>query len=278
MKDNGASEPSRTISRDGVMLKRNEGNEGEEDIDALELMRRALQLGIDVGEHGHIEGVGWVNVELRSIMAKAERIGIVDEVREKYKEGKQKGAAKRSRFLGGQGTAGASVPRGPSMPRPPELEPSRRTINRPRGFVERIPAEEGLRSTINVMTFTARNPEMKKDVNGLLASVFDLQENLMDIEDEESQRDTFGKCADLLTGMGWVSDCSLAYLGSQRAVVILKSNIAGAFGQSDEPVCQPICNLLETVGRKLFGRSVLVTEIECASQGKPACRFEIHIR
>ena len=257
------------------MLKRIEDNEDEEDIDALELMRKALQLGMDVGEHGHIEGVGWVNVELRSIMAKAEKIGIPDEVRQKYKEGKQKGAAKRSRFVGGQSVAGVGMPRGPSMPRPPGLEPSRRTMNRPRGFVERIPPEEGFRSTINVMMSAADNPEMKKDVNGLLAGVFDLQENLLDIEDEENQRDTFNKCADLLTDMGWIRDCNLAFLGPQRAVVILKSNIAGALGQSDEPVCQPICNLLETVGRKLFGRSVVVTEIECASQGKPACRFEI---
>ena len=256
-------------------MKRDEGNEGEDDIDALELLRRAVQLGIDVGEHGHIEGVGWVNIELRSIIAKAEKIGIVDEVKQKYREGKQKGAAKRSRYLGGQGAAGASVPRGPSMPRPPELEPSRRTITRPRGFVERIPPEEGLRSTINVMMISARNPEMKKDVNGLMAGLFDLQENLMDIEEEDNQRDTFNRCADLLTGMGWIRDCNLAYMGRQRAVVILKSNIAGAFGHSDEPVCQPICNLLETVGRKVFGRSVLVTEIECASQGKTACRFEI---
>ena len=260
------------------MPRRSGDNEDKDDIDALELMRKALQLGMDVGEHGHIEGVGWVNTELRSIIARAEKIGILEEVREKYREGKQRGAARRSGVIGGQGIGRESMPRGPPMPRPPELEPSRRILDRPRNFVERIPPEEGLRSTINVIKLVASNPEVKKDVNGFMAGVLDLQENLMDIKDAEDKRVTFNRCADFLTGMGWIEGCNLAYLDQQRAIVILKSKIAMGLGYSDEPVCQPICNLLETAGRKTFGRPVVVTEIECVAQGKAACRFEIALR
>ena len=251
-------------------------NDGKGNVDASELMKKAFQLGMDVGEHGHIESVGWVNLELRSIMSKAERIGIADEARQKYKEGKRRGAARRSSHVGGHGASKADLPAGPAA-RIREKEPVRKAPGSGSSFVERISPEEGLKSTINVMKFTATNPEVKKDLNGLFAGIFDLQEKLLDIVEEPEQRKTFMKCLEFLMEVGWIENCDLTYFDKQKAVVTLQSTtaIARAFGHSDDPICQPICNLLETVGRKTFRKSVIVTELECVAQGKAACKFEI---
>lgn len=250
------------------------------DIDAIELKRKAFKLGIDVGENGHIESVGWVNLELRSITAKAERIGILDDVRQKYKEGKRRGIANRSTHVTGQGVVKPDARQGLTPPKARDREPARRTAGGSSSFVERISPEEGLKSTINVIKFTADNPEVKKDLNGLFAGIFDLQEKLLDIKEEADQRETFNKCLKFLTEVGWIENSNLTHFDQQLAVVTLRSTtaIARAFGHSDEPICQPICNLLETVGRKTFRKSVIVTEIECVAQGKPACKFEISPR
>ena len=80
--------------------------------------------------------------------------------------------------------------------------------------------------------------------------------------------------------VGYIEHHSLASFDLAKAVVTLNSvtAIAKAFGKADEPLCQPICNLLETVGRKTFKVSVVVVEIECVAQGRPACRFEVSPR
>ncbi|UCE80537.1 MAG: hypothetical protein JSV94_05105 [Methanobacteriota archaeon] len=256
---------------------RGEDNRG--DIDATDLRRRAFELGVDVGENGHIESVGWVNLELRSIMAKAEQIGILEEVQKKYMEGKKSGVARRSKYVMGQGggKADSSLRIAPRML---DKKPARRTSGGSSGFVERISPEEGLKSTINVIKFTADKPEVKKDLNGLFAGIFDLQERLLDIQEDPDQRKTFNKCLEFLTEVGWIENSDLTHFDQHRAVVKLLSTtaIARAFGHSDDPVCQPICNLFETVGRKTFRKSVIVTELECVAQGRSACKFEISPR
>lgn len=271
---NPARRRAARYTRDECMFKR---QSGKDDANASELMRKALQLGIDVGENGHIESVGWVNLELRSLMAKAERIGALDEVKQKYREGKQRGVARRSRHVTGSGAAKAEKMRAPPAYSKTAKEPARRPMRSSNGFVERITPEEGLKSTINVMKFTAANPEVKKDLNGLFAGIFDLQEKLLDIKEDKDQKETFRKCLKFLTEVGWIENSDLTYFDQERAVVTLRSTtaIAREFGHSDDPICQPICNLLETVGRKTFGKSVIVTEIECVAQGRPACKFEI---
>ena len=51
--------------------------------------------------------------------------------------------------------------------------------------------------------------------------------------------------------------------------------IAKQLGSSDVPVCKPLCSLLETIGRKTFGHSVVVTESECIAQGSSECEFRL---
>jgi hypothetical protein len=245
-----------------------------------ELRRRAFELGLEVGEENHLESVGWVNSRLQEIREKANRAGVFEEVREAYQKGKKLGVAHRSghtlhsqagfvkkgSMLSGSRIA-AAEPRGPRMPKPV-------------GFVERIPPDVGLRAAVNVMSFVAGRPDVKRDLNGLLAGILDVQERIMAIDIGDSQMNTFESGLHLLVDIGWVEKFDLDSFDDNSSFVAVKLNttIAEAFGRSDEPVCQPICTLLETVGRKALGRSVKVVETECVAQGKHACRFEVTLR
>jgi predicted hydrocarbon binding protein len=244
------------------------------------LRRRAFELGLEVGEENHLESVGWVNSKLQEIREEANRAGVFEEVREAYQKGKKLGVARRSGHTlppqAGFGKKGsvlsgsritATGPRGPRMPKPA-------------GFIERIPPEVGLKATVNVMTFVAGRSDVKRDLNALLAGILDVQERIMGIEKGDSQRETFERCLHLLSEVGWVEKFDLDSFDDNTSYVAVRLNsaIAEAFGQSDEPVCQPVCTILETVGRRALGRSVKVVETECVAQGKHACRFEITLR
>jgi len=250
------------------------------DAAANELKRQAFELGLEVGMENHIETVGWVSSKLQSIRQDADSAGALEEVKMEYQRGKRLGIARRAkRTIAPQsghskkveGRQGAhAIGEGPRNLRP-KTESS---------FVERIPAKEGIKSTVNVIKFAAGKPEVKKDLNGLFAGIFDIQERLIDVEAGSTPRETFERCLQLLAEVGWIENYDLASFDQLKAVVTLRSTtaIAAAFGRSDEPLCQPICNLLETVGRKTFRKSVMVVEVECVSQGKSACKFEISPR
>jgi hypothetical protein len=107
-----------------------------------------------------------------------------------------------------------------------------------------------------------------------------IQERILDVEAGDTPRDTFERCLVLLAEVGCIENYDLASFDQTKAVVTLKSTtaIAAAFGRSDEPLCQPICNLLETVGWKTFKKSVMVVEVECVAQGNPSCKFEVSPR
>ncbi|MDH3365894.1 MAG: 4-vinyl reductase [Thermoplasmata archaeon] len=243
-----------------------------------DLRRRAFELGLEVGEENHLESVGWVNSKLQEIREEADRVGVFEEVRRAYQKGKKLGVARRSghtltpqlglvkdRSALSGSQSPRSEPKGPRLPKPP-------------GFIERIPPVEGLRSTINVMMFASARPELKKDLNGLVAGVLDIQERLIDVGARDPPRRTFERSLQLLEEIGWIEDFALTSFDDTSAVVTLKSTIANALGRSAEPLCKPICSLLETMGRKAFGRSVKVVEVECVAQGKQACKFEVSLR
>lgn len=255
---------------------------GDDDrsVSVMNVKKKAFQLGMEVGENNHVDNVGWVRAELVEIKAEAERLGAWPDVNRKYLEGKKLGAARRQRHTVGGQAIGRTTDAGHGHPARPEPVPASRRPASEGAFVERISPEQGLKSTISVMKFVAKDKEVKKDLNGLFAGIFDIQERLLEIEPDPDRRKTFERCLDLLMEVGWIENCDLAFFDEQRAVVTLRSTtaIADAFGGSDEPMCQPICNLLETIGRKTFQKSVAVTEIECVAQGRPACKFEISPR
>lgn len=247
---------------------------------ANDLKRQAFELGVEVGLENHIETVGWVSSKLQAIKRDAARIGVMEDVGREFQRGKRLGIARRARrtVVPQSGLSKKSEER--SGVKGKGGEPGSVAVKRESTFVERIPAEEGIKSTINVLKFAADKPEVKKDLNGLFAGIFDIQERIMDIDPGESPRETFDRCLRLLVEVGWIEYYNLDAFDQSKAVVTLNSTtaIAKAFGRSDEPLCQPICNLLETVGRKTFNMSVIVVEIECVAQGRQACKFEISPR
>ena len=246
-----------------------------------DLKRRAFELGLEVGKSNHLETVGWVSSEIRLLKVEAEEVESLDEIQAEYQRGKKIGVARRARLasgLHGGMTKKTAEPFGPPDGPPKRLRPPSPFLSA--GFVERIPFEEGLKSTINVMKFAASEPQVKKDLKGLFASVLDIQEMLIDLEPGETPKETFERCLQLLVDVGWIDKYDLTSFNETRAAVIVRSPtaIAGAMEHCDEPMCQPVCNLLETAGRKAFDRSVVVIEDECVAQGNGTCRFELSPR
>ncbi|MCJ7561927.1 MAG: hypothetical protein MUO84_02825 [Thermoplasmata archaeon] len=246
----------------------------------INVKRKAFQLGLEVGENNHLETVGWVRSELNAINIEARALGISLEVAQKYIEGKRLGVSRRSKHTVGQHGVAKAINTKIDLSARSERAQRAAASSGSGTFVERITPQEGLDCTISVMRFVAKNPEAKKDLNGLFAGIFDIQERLMDMPPGPNLRKTFEKCLQLLVEVGWIENCDVATFNEEMAVVTLQSTtaIAEAFGNSDEPMCQPICNLLETIGRKTFQMSVVVTEVECVAQGRPACKFKVSPR
>ncbi len=63
---------------------------------SVELAREAYKLGFEVGYYKHYESVGWVKKERRRIESEAQELGILDEINEMYRRGKEDGARKKS--------------------------------------------------------------------------------------------------------------------------------------------------------------------------------------
>ncbi|BAA30121.1 hypothetical protein [Pyrococcus horikoshii] len=63
------------------------------------VVKKAYLFGIYVGLYGHVEWSGWVRDILESIYREAESLGIYDEVKEAYNEGKEVGRRERIRRI-----------------------------------------------------------------------------------------------------------------------------------------------------------------------------------
>ena len=265
---------------DGYGVRMFRSGDEERSARLIELKKKAFRLGLEVGEQNHLESVGWVKSEISSLKSEAQRLNAVSEVGRKYVEGKRLGIARRSKHIVGGQRIGPSVTREDGVAGRSPRGQSGSGASGDNTYVERISPEEGLKATISVMKFVYKDPAVKKDLNGLFAGVFDIQERILDIKPDQNRRRTFESCLQLLIDVGWIENCDIASFDEQMAVVTLRSTtaIADAFGESNEPMCQPVCNLLESIGRKTFDKSVTVTEVECVAQGRPACRFEISPR
>ncbi len=45
-----------------------------------------------------------------------------------------------------------------------------------------------------------------------------------------------------------------------EAIIEASSELAWTFGEANTPICQPICNVLETIGSRSLKKSVIVIE------------------
>jgi uncharacterized protein len=75
--------------------------------------------------------------------------------------------------------------------------------------------------------------------------------------------------------LGWGVWSAIHERDSSLIVEVRNSPFAAGFGVSDKPVCSAIVGILRAVALTAYGLDCQVTELACAAQGAPACRFEI---
>ncbi len=266
-----------TTLGDGIILHR---KKELDEMTKARLKKSAFELGLEVGEKGHIENVGWVHSELRFLMQQAEENGITDEVKQKYEMAKQIGVRNRSKiaFQPGKSLGKIDPSTGPPVSAAKKVHGAASVSKG--GFVERIPPEVGLRSTASVIKFAGKSPEVRKDLDNLFSGIADVNEMLGDVESSPNPKVTFERSLSLLKELGWLDGFEIGKFDDEAVTVSLwtTSHLPRHVGSSDGPVCKPLCTLLETIGRKTFGRSVTVTESECIAQGHSECEFKLVAR
>lgn len=77
--------------------------------------------------------------------------------------------------------------------------------------------------------------------------------------------------------LGW-GEWSTAECDARSLTVEVKNSpFAAGFGASQCPVCGAIAGILRAAALHAYGAQSAVTELTCAAQGAPACRFQIPV-
>jgi uncharacterized protein len=77
--------------------------------------------------------------------------------------------------------------------------------------------------------------------------------------------------------LGWGEWNTTAVSDRSLTVEVKNSPFAAGFGSSQCPVCAAIAGILRAAAFKAYGAQSEVTELTCAAQGAPVCRFEIPV-
>jgi hypothetical protein len=247
-----------------------------EDLAKAKLAKSAYELGLEVGEHGHIETVGWVNQELKHMIQQAEDLSMAEIVRKRYEFGKEKGRLRREGKYS-QISSGGKVKTGLGKELSAHAIARRASEDR---FVERISSEEGILSTIEIMRVARGDPDIQAHLSNLLAGVVDLHDRIMEMPPGRSPDSTFDSALQMITEVGWLTTYEVKFFDERSTMANIETTsiLARSLGESETPVCQPICNVLETIGLKTFGKHVLAVEESCMAQGKPHCTFKMFPR
>lgn len=248
-----------------------------DDLAKSKLAKSAYELGLEVGEQGHLDTVGWVGAELRHMVQQAEELQIMDIVRRRYEFGKEKGRIRRQGKYDQAASAGRSVARRTASD---SLAPENAARPEPMHFAERVTAEEGIWSTISVMRFARGNEEVQAHLGNLLASVADLHDRIMQMPLERTPEKTFDSALQMLSDVGWLSTYEAKFFDERNTMARVEttSMLARSFGKCETPMCLPLCNVMETVGLKTFGKQVLAVEESCMAQGHDHCTFNLFPR
>jgi hypothetical protein len=249
-----------------------------DDLAKAKLAKAAYELGLEVGEHGHLDTVGWVGAELRHIVQQAEELKVADIIKRRYEFGKEKGhvrrqgkynqssAAHRVKALGGGG----------AQPVAENLQ----QVKHDDRFAERVSAEEGIWSTISVVKYARGNEELQSHLSNLIASMGDLHDRIMQLPPGRTPDRTFDSALGMITEVGWLSSYDVKFFDERSAMasVDTTSMFARSFEKCESPMCLPLGNVMETVGLKTFGRQILAVEEKCMAQGHDHCTFKLFPR
>ncbi|MEW5748795.1 MAG: hypothetical protein AB1793_08460 [Candidatus Thermoplasmatota archaeon] len=240
-----------------------------DDLAKAKLAKSAYDLGIDVGERGHADDVGWVAAELRHILIQAEELDLVDIVRRRYEFGKEKGRLRQQTRLSQTAASLTSDETDGSILR-----------QHPDRFVERVSAEEGIWSTISVMRYARGDEGLQSHIGNLLSGIVDLHDRIMQMPPAATAAGTFDSALRMISDVGWISTYEISFFDERSAMakVDTTSMLARSFGKCDSPMCLPIGNIMETAGLRTFGRPMVAVEEACMAQGHDRCTFKLFPR
>jgi len=248
-------------------------------LEKLAVAREAWELGLEVGSKGHLEGVGWVKSELRQIMRKARELRIEEEIIRKYERAKEIGKSRKGRLTS---TTTKAIPELSNSPVARPIANRERKIGHSKEeiVIERISVRESLHSMISLMKMAEEKPEMKKRLQDMLAGISDIHDRLSGIWVGPNPRRTLEDGLNMLFEVGWLEQYNLVSLDAQKAEAIIEasSELARSIKNASDSICQPICNVIETIAGKAFGRPMIAIEKECIAQGKPTCIFKVFPR
>lgn len=241
------------------------------------LANAAYELGFDVGEHGHEDSLGWVDAELKHIIQQAQELQAIDVVRRRYEFGKERGRTKR---LGKDAEAASVKPT--TMTRSASVQGVSMIPReaRPGTYAPRVSPEEGIWSTISIMRFARGDEQLQSHLGNMFSSVGELHNRIMDMQPEEDPEMTFDSGLSMMVDVGWLSTYEVRFFDERSAMasVDTSSMLARSFGRCSTPMCLPIVSMLEAVGLRTFGRSMLAVEEACIAQGKDRCTFKLFPR
>lgn len=253
------------------------GKDYLDNLEKVKLAKAAYELGLEVGEHGHEDSVGWVDAELKHMIQQAEELDVMDIVRRRYEFGKEKG---RTRKL--EKEADVS---------PNQLMRTRRPAGRPsvseipeearKGmFAPRVSSEESIWSTISIMRFARGDEQLQSHLGNMFAGVGDLHDRIMDMQPRRTAEMTFDSALGMIAEAGWLSTYEIKFFDERSAMASIDatSMLARSFGKCATPMCLPIMSMLETVGLKAFGKPTLTVEEACMAQGRDHCTFKFFPR
>ncbi len=248
-----------------------------DDLAKARLAKSAYELGLEVGEHGHLDTVGWVGAELKHIVQQAEEMGVTDLVRRRYAFGKEKGRIRRQ---GKYNQATPGLRARPQAQAGAKVLEERPEPQRHERFAERVSAEEGIWSTISVMRYARGDEELQSHLGNLFAGMNDLHDRIMQMPLEKTPDRTFDSALHILTDVGWISTYDVKFFDerSSMANVDVTSLLARSVGTSEAPACLPVAGMMETVGLKTFGKETLAVEERCMAQGHDHCTFKLFPR
>lgn len=92
-----------------------------------------------------------------------------------------------------------------------------------------------------------------------------------------SGADFIASTCEVARKLGWGEWATTEISPLSLTVEVKNSPFAAGFGTSQCPVCAAIAGILRAAALHAYGAQSEVTELSCAAQGAPVCRFEIPV-
>jgi len=243
------------------------------------ILMEALRLGFEVGFRGQIESLEWVRSRYQELESEASRLGLIDDLIQKYEAGKRFGK-KRRLFSALSAEGGFIFQKKRAVPGIEESNPDRINLPRPVSLHDiifpRVPSKDAIEVLANIMKLAEKSEKLREKVDLAFAYFADAHDRLTCLMQSHSDpAETLTEGLQILADLGWLRGFDVTEIDPDRrsAIVDAESAIALLIGQAKEPLCKPLCVILESIGTRAFGFPISVRESRCICQGDRKCRF-----